>query len=42
MEARGVTSTLMMPWYPGDPEWTDLGKKRDALERFASEFIRTE
>lgn len=42
MDARGVTSTLMMPWYPGDPEWIDLGKKREALKRFANEFIRTE
>jgi probable F420-dependent oxidoreductase len=39
MESRGVTSTLMMPWYPGHPDWTDLDKKRRALEQFSEAYI---
>lgn len=40
LEARGVTSTIAMPWYPGDPAYASLDAKREALEAFADTFIR--
>jgi probable F420-dependent oxidoreductase len=38
MSGRGVTSTLGMPWYPGDPS-ISLEDKRRLLEEFAADFI---
>ena len=31
----GVTSTMVMPWTPGDPAMTDLGAKQEALAAMA-------
>jgi probable F420-dependent oxidoreductase len=33
LEDWGVTSTLVMPWYPGDPAVSSLDDKRAAMER---------
>ncbi len=40
MNEHGVTSTIAMPWYPGDPACASIEAKRDALGRFADTFIR--
>ena len=40
MNEHGVTSTIAMPWYPGDPAHASIEAKRDALGRFADTFIR--
>ncbi|WP_420619585.1 TIGR03619 family F420-dependent LLM class oxidoreductase [Candidatus Poriferisocius sp.] len=40
MNEHGVTSTIAMPWYPGDPVCASIEAKRDALGRFADAFIR--
>jgi probable F420-dependent oxidoreductase len=39
LSAKGVTSTLAMPWYPGDPAFESVEAKRDAMKGFASQFI---
>jgi len=39
LEDRGVTSTMGMPWYPGDPAHASLDAKRAALERFHERLI---
>ena len=39
LSAKGVTSTLAMPWYPGDPAFESLDAKRDAMKSFASHFF---
>lgn len=39
MAAHGVTSTLGMPWYPGDQSLT-LDDKRRLLDEFAADYIR--
>jgi len=36
LAGMGVTSTMVMPWIPGDPSMTSLPAKRDALESLAS------
>ena len=40
MNEHGVTATIAMPWYPGDPSQASIEAKRDALGRFADAFIR--
>jgi probable F420-dependent oxidoreductase len=35
LESWGVTSTMVMPWVPGDPSVTTLHQKRAAMERTA-------
>jgi probable F420-dependent oxidoreductase len=35
LEDWGVTSTLVMPWYPGDPSVSTLADKRAAMERLS-------
>jgi probable F420-dependent oxidoreductase len=35
MESWGVTSTMVMPWIPGDPSVTTLDQKRAAMEQMA-------
>ncbi len=40
LAAKGVTSTMALPWPPGDPAHDPIGAKLEALERFAAEFIR--
>lgn len=40
MSEHGVTSTIAMPWYPGDPACDSIEAKRDALGCFADTFIR--
>jgi alkanesulfonate monooxygenase SsuD/methylene tetrahydromethanopterin reductase-like flavin-dependent oxidoreductase (luciferase family) len=35
LEGWGVTSTMVMPWYPGDPAFASIDAKRAALERTA-------
>ena len=39
LAACGVTSTLALPWPPGDPGFDSLGAERDAMERFAGQFL---
>jgi len=39
LSANGVTATLAMPWYPGDPAFDSLDAKRKAMEHFASEYL---
>jgi probable F420-dependent oxidoreductase len=39
LSAKGVTSTLAMPWYPGDPAFESLDAKRDAMKSFAAQFF---
>ena len=36
LAGQGVTSTMVMPWVPGDPSMTSLEAKRDALESLAA------
>ena len=35
LAAQGVTSTMVMPWYPGDPSAATIGQKRSAMEAAA-------
>jgi probable F420-dependent oxidoreductase len=35
LDDSGVTSTMVMPWYPGDPAVVGLDAKRVAMERMA-------
>lgn len=35
LEDLGVGSTMVMPWYPGDPEFATIEAKRVAMERMA-------
>lgn len=35
LEAQGVASTMVMPWFPGDPAVTTLDAKRAAMEQTA-------
>lgn len=35
LEDRGVRSTMVMPWFPGDPAAASLDAKRVAMERMA-------
>lgn len=35
LAAKGVTSTVCMPWYPGDPAFASLDAKIDAMAAFA-------
>jgi len=35
LAGMGVTSTMVMPWIPGDPAMADLEAKRDALAALA-------
>jgi probable F420-dependent oxidoreductase len=39
LEELGVTSTMLMPWYPGDPAFASLDAKRAAMERSAEEIV---
>lgn len=39
LSAKGVTSTIAMPWYPGDPAYSSVHAKVDALAAFAETFI---
>lgn len=39
LEDMGVTSTMGMGWYPGDPSATSLDAKRAGLGRFSEQFI---
>ncbi len=39
LEARGVTSTIGMPWMLGDPAFASIAAKGDAMARFADAFI---
>ncbi|HEY8216439.1 MAG TPA: TIGR03619 family F420-dependent LLM class oxidoreductase [Acidimicrobiia bacterium] len=34
----GVTSTMVMPWYPGDPAAATLAAKREAMEALATQL----
>ena len=36
LAGQGVTSTMVMPWVPGDPSITSLEAKREALESLAA------
>ena len=36
----GVTSTMGMPWAPGDPAFASMEAKRPALEAFAEAFVQ--
>jgi len=36
LAGMGVTSTMVMPWVPGDPAMTSLDAKREALESTAA------
>jgi probable F420-dependent oxidoreductase len=38
LEAQGVTSTMVMPWYPGDPSASTIDQKRAAMEAAADRF----
>jgi probable F420-dependent oxidoreductase len=38
LEGWGVTSTMVMPWYPGDPAFASIDAKRAALERTAEQL----
>jgi alkanesulfonate monooxygenase SsuD/methylene tetrahydromethanopterin reductase-like flavin-dependent oxidoreductase (luciferase family) len=38
LAARGVTATISMPWYPGDPSVASLDGKRDALRAWAQQY----
>jgi probable F420-dependent oxidoreductase len=38
LAARGVTATISMPWYPGDPAFASLQAKRDALDAWAQQY----
>lgn len=38
LEEWGVTSTMVMPWYPGDPAFASIDAKRAAMERMAEEI----
>jgi probable F420-dependent oxidoreductase len=37
---QGVTSTMGLPWAPGDPAFASLEAKRPALEQFAETFVQ--
>jgi alkanesulfonate monooxygenase SsuD/methylene tetrahydromethanopterin reductase-like flavin-dependent oxidoreductase (luciferase family) len=39
LEGHGVTSTLAVPWNPGDPAYAAMAAKREALEQFAAEIM---
>jgi probable F420-dependent oxidoreductase len=39
LAARGVTSTMALPWAPGDPAFDSVRAKRDAMGRFADQFL---
>ena len=39
LEERGVTATISMPWYPGDPTFAKLPDKIGAMETFAGNFL---
>jgi len=39
LEAKGVTSTVCMPWNLGDPAAASAGAKIDAMATFANAFI---
>jgi hypothetical protein len=39
LEDLGVTSTMGMGWYPGDPAVDSLEAKRAGLGRFSEQFI---
>jgi alkanesulfonate monooxygenase SsuD/methylene tetrahydromethanopterin reductase-like flavin-dependent oxidoreductase (luciferase family) len=39
LEKNGVTSTLGMPWAPGDPAFAALDTKHAAMEVFAKRFL---
>lgn len=34
--SQGVTSTMVMPWYPGDPAAATIEQKRAAMEATAA------
>jgi alkanesulfonate monooxygenase SsuD/methylene tetrahydromethanopterin reductase-like flavin-dependent oxidoreductase (luciferase family) len=38
LAARGVTATIGMPWYPGDPASAPFSAKRDAMWSWAQRF----
>ncbi len=38
LAGRGVTSTISMPWYPGDPRTASMEAKREALGAWAQRF----
>lgn len=40
LEAKGVTTTIGMPWFPGDPAFVSVGAKLDAMATFADTFLR--
>lgn len=39
LEERGVTSTIGMPWMLGDPAFSSIAAKGEAMARFAETFI---
>jgi hypothetical protein len=41
LETRGATGTMAFAWPGGDPAFTSIATKRDAIARFADAFIRT-
>lgn len=40
LEAKGVTATIGMPWFPGDPAFATAAAKIDAMAGFADTFLR--
>ena len=38
LAARGVTATIGMPWFPGDPASAPFAAKRDAMRSWAQRF----
>lgn len=42
LAAKGVTATMGMPWYPGDPAFASLDAKLDAMAAFADVYLRDE
>ncbi len=38
LAGRGVTATISMPWYPGDPRTASLDAKREALAAWALQY----
>lgn len=39
LASKGVTATIGMPWFPGDPAFASAGAKIDAMAAFAATFI---
>ena len=39
LAGRGVTSTMALPWPPGDPAFSSMDAKRAAMETFATRYL---